>query len=295
MKISSAIAIISIFAFSGCSTYSLEKLRHTEPKGSEFQKTLAKLYMNFADGEEKAYDWQDSWYFADKGLFAAYGKDIAPEELNNWNIPANERNALEIARNNLINVLTPEKIKNRPDAAARAQFNFDCWIEQQEENWQIEDIEACRDGFKKALAELAEARDQATKKYENPFKKPVLGTVKKTEEVFLEEPVKKKLAKKALTTTTSFVVFFEAKQTVLTTAGSNVLAEVARTIAASDDYEVVVIDKSGARKDDAKLSAERIASVKKWLAEAGAKESAIKTDGKTKNTTNRKIEIFLND
>ncbi len=300
MKKNILIAVAGLFVLSGCSTYSLEKLRHTTPKGSAFQNALAKLYMDFSDAEEKDYDWQDSWYFADKGLLAAYGKDVTPEDLNNWNIPVSELHALEIARGNLITALTPEKLKSKPDAAARAQFNFDCWVEQQEENWQIEDIEACRNGFKQALAELGGVRENPSKKIEKPAKKSIEKSIEKTTEkpveIIAEKPVKKTVDKKPLVSTTSFVVFFEAKQIALTPAGSNVLGDVAKTISsANDDYEVIIIDSSEAKKDNAKLSTERIQSVKKWLVEAGAKDSAIKTDGKATDKSKRKIEIFLND
>ena len=50
-------------------------LRNTTPSGSPFQQELARLYMDFASQDEKGYDWFNSWYFADKGLRAAYGKD----------------------------------------------------------------------------------------------------------------------------------------------------------------------------------------------------------------------------
>src|SRR5271170_4889311 len=72
----------------GCAMYTLEELRHTTPSGSPFQQALAKLYMDFASQDEKGYDWFNSWYFADKGLRAAYGKDVTPEEIKDWNIPA---------------------------------------------------------------------------------------------------------------------------------------------------------------------------------------------------------------
>src|SRR5580658_2925105 len=77
-------ALLAVFATSGCEMYSLEKLRHTTPSGSPFQTELSKLYMDFAAQEEKEYDWYNSWHFADKGLQAAYGKDVMPEDLKNW-------------------------------------------------------------------------------------------------------------------------------------------------------------------------------------------------------------------
>lgn len=313
-KIVTSLVVIPILTvLSGCSTYSLEKLRHTTPKGSPFQNALAKLYMNFSDSEEKDYDWQDSWYFADKGLSAAYGKNVAPEDLNSWDIPANELKSLEIARRNLLAVLTPEKIKARPEIAARAQFNFDCWVEQQEENWQIDDIAACRDAFNSAVSELGGAvvkvpakaginskpKDLPAKqeqKTEDKIKEKTKVTTDKAAQAEAKVAAEKAVKKPVVAATvTSFALFFEAKQIALTPAGSSTLGAIAKAIAVSEDYEVVIVDKSAGQKDNMKLSQERIQSVKKWLVEAGAKESAIKTNGKSDNEANRRIEIFLND
>ena len=117
----------------GCSTYSLQELRQATPAGTPFQTALAHLYMDFAAQEEKDYDWISSWHFADKGLLAVYGKDTAPEDLKDWDIPAEHIEALTKARAALVAALTPENEKANPELAAKAQFNFDCWVEQQEE------------------------------------------------------------------------------------------------------------------------------------------------------------------
>src|SRR3546814_16511874 len=47
----------------------------------------------------------------------------------------------------------------KPLDAAKAQANFDCWMEQQEENFQPQHIAACRDGYMTDMAEL-EAQPQ---------------------------------------------------------------------------------------------------------------------------------------
>jgi OOP family OmpA-OmpF porin len=49
-----------------------------------------------------------------------------------------------------------------PDVAARAQARLDCWIEQQEENHQSDDIQACRQGFRTAYNQLRAGMDADT-------------------------------------------------------------------------------------------------------------------------------------
>ncbi len=44
-----------------------------------------------------------------------------------------------------------------PDAAARAQVLFDCWVEQAEENLQPDDIRDCREGFEQQVASVESA------------------------------------------------------------------------------------------------------------------------------------------
>lgn len=273
------IAALGSFLVSGCSTYSLEKLRHTTPKGNEFQTALAKLYMNFSDSEEKDYDWQDSWYFADKGLLAAYGRETSPEELDGWNLPAGKLAHLEKGREDLMAILTPEIMAKKPEVAARAQVYFDCWVEQQEENWQKDDIEACRDSFVRALAEL-DVPDH-----------------KKAKKIIKKKKYAKKIEDKFSPATTSFMVVFTKDTVNLTAAAESTMSEIINNLAKEADkgYEVVIIDKSAGKKDHLELSLERVQAVKNKLLGAGINESAIKTDGSMSKQSKRRIEILLND
>lgn len=170
-----ALASALALAVSGCSMYKLEELRHTTPSGTPFQNALAKLYMDFASQEEKEYDWRDSWHFADKGLSLAYGKDAGPEELANWEIPEAVLPEMENARASLMAALTPDLMRVSPSRAAEAQFYFDCWVEQQEENWQEEDIAYCRDNLMLLLAEL-DPRRMAAAVPQEPAAKPARKT-----------------------------------------------------------------------------------------------------------------------
>ncbi len=158
------LAACAVLLLSGCAMYRLEELRHTTPQGTPFQDALARLYMDFATQEEKTYAWADSWYFADKGLTSAYGHDVAPEELADWDIPKDKLPELERARAQLMAVLTPENEKAKPDVAAKAQFYFDCWVKEQEANWQGDNIAYCRDGLHEALAHLHGSSSLAEKK-----------------------------------------------------------------------------------------------------------------------------------
>ena len=154
IKASTLIAYTAVSLLAGCSTYSLKELRHTTPKGTPFQTALAKLYTDYAIQEEKNYDWFTSMYFADKGLRAAYGKDVEPEQPENWNVPASVLPTMLKARQILVELLTEQTKNQYPQVAARAVYNFDCWVENQEENWQADEIGSCRDGLQDAFERL---------------------------------------------------------------------------------------------------------------------------------------------
>lgn len=308
------IAALGLLLVSACSTYSLEELRHTAPRGNAFQSELAKLYMNFADSEEKDYDWQDSWYFADKGLLAAYGREVSPEDLENWNLPGDALAHLEKSRADLLAALTPEVLETKPEIAARAQFNFDCWVEQQEENSQEDDIEACRDGFVRALEklEMSETAHVASLR-----KGRAANRIEKDRLIEKDRAIRKKqkLRKKGLLpapaadsgsnkvfapATTSFIVLFEPNSAIFTAGADSVLSDVVKSLAMQKDgsYEVVIRDKTATGKND-ELPVARVQAVKNRLVEAGIKESAIDINNgaekRINRPINRRVEIFLNE
>ena len=148
------LASVASLSLAGCNMYELEELRHTTPSGTAFQTELSRLYMDYATVAEKDYDWFNSWHFADKGLMLAYGKGATPEDLNDWDIPDEARPDLEKARAALLAILTPERMTASPTTAAEAQFYFDCWVKEQEQNWRTEEIANCRDNLMKALEQL---------------------------------------------------------------------------------------------------------------------------------------------
>ena len=58
---------------------------------------------------------------------------------------------LSAARERLVAALAGGAADKDPANAARAQVMFDCWMQEQEENFQPAHIAACRDGFTDAM------------------------------------------------------------------------------------------------------------------------------------------------
>src|SRR4029453_15286314 len=99
----------------------------------------------------------DANYFANKALASAGGQTVAPQDPGERDLPADVLPEIQSVRQRLLTALDGGARENKADVAARAQARFDCWLEQQEENFQEDHISACRDELLAALAELAPA------------------------------------------------------------------------------------------------------------------------------------------
>lgn len=305
---------------SGCIMYRLEELRNTTPQGTPFQTALSRMYMDFAAKEEKEYDWQDSWYFADKGLKLAYGRDADPEELDGWNLDESGKLELEKARIRVMDVLTPALKASSPNRAAAIEFYFDCWVEQQEEGWQQDDIAFCRDNLMRSLNGMGESEARPmpiahadapqmsktkTTKWAKPneFKAPKGEAVEKTQNVTPEKAkaTKPEAAAKAAAAseTASYAVFFDAGKPDVSGPGKNVLNEVVTSLKGKADYLVVlhVSAPGSAAATEKDLPAKRLAVVKKVLTDGGVDSSAIvNADGpEAAKPVARRVELFLNE
>jgi OOP family OmpA-OmpF porin len=170
LKILSAVAAMALLA--GCGQTQIQRAETMEGTGSPFTRALTQEYRDIVTFEAREmYDWPDADYFAEKGLHAASGEVVQPEELDNWMLPPDESfwrdwtlpdewqggsslAEMQDGRARLVAVLNAGARESHPELAAHAQGRFDCWVEQQEENHQIDHIVACRDAFFAALDEL---------------------------------------------------------------------------------------------------------------------------------------------
>lgn len=128
-----------------------------QPEGSAFNRQLYEGYLALAAAERAEYDWADSRAFSEKALAAAADQDVAPDALYQRRLPATSRDELSAARNELTELLRKGARDKAPATAAEAQVSFDCWMQEQEENHQPDDIAACRERFQTALGQVKTA------------------------------------------------------------------------------------------------------------------------------------------
>ena len=257
---------------SGCAS-NIEQLRETTAPsgGTAFTQALATEYRDFTLFEaDEMYDWPDADYFARKGLAAAGGEVVLPEDLANWDLPADKVGELADARSRLVSALDGSARDSNPAIAARAQAKFDCWVEQQEENHQADHIAACKAEFEEAMAQLVPQAMEAP------------GT---------------------------YIVLFDFDRSNINSAGQAVIDQVLADAAAKGVPVSISAtghaDRSGSEDYNMGLSLRRADSVREALiaggtdpnaitvAGRGESEPAVPTPDGVKEQANRRVEIVL--
>jgi OmpA-OmpF porin, OOP family len=144
--------------------YNLGKLRAAVPaKPASFTDGLTSDYAGLSGSlQDELHDWADADYFARKGLAAAGGEAVPPENNANWlvplEVPDKFRTDLAQSRARLMAALASGRTR-MPLVAARAQVSYDCWVERMEDDWKTAINGPCHKQFLDALA-LLEGRAQ---------------------------------------------------------------------------------------------------------------------------------------
>ncbi len=295
-------AILINTACSGLISHSeVDALNEAEAIGSAFTQKLAQEYRDFANYEQdEMFDYADALHFARKGLMAAEGDIVLPEPLENWRIVDEYVPELASQRDHLMTILEAGARELVPNEAGFAQFSYDCWIEQQEESWQKDDIAACRDQFYSAINDLEVAmQDMMPKPVEQP------------EEVIVPSSTPNMMD----SDTTGFIpideamflVFFDFDKSKVEANGLDVISAVAQEIQGRSDIASVVItghtDTSGPDTYNQRLSKRRAEAAKSALVAQGVdpaliridamgeKNQLVTTPNNTREPANRRAEI----
>ena len=150
-----ATAAISLAACGA--NYDVMGTRDLPNRGAEFHRALQTDYVDLAAAEKSEADWGDTKTFIQRARRAANGETFPPEAINARELPDYSVATLNDARQRLVAVLTDQTRARLPVMAAMAQSGFDCWMQEQEEDRQPEDIAACRSSFNTALRALEAA------------------------------------------------------------------------------------------------------------------------------------------
>jgi OOP family OmpA-OmpF porin len=220
---------------------------------------------------------------------------VLPEDPNDWRIGKANMTDAESDRKILVGLLGKGGRENTPGTAAKAQASYDCWLEQLEEGWQIEHIEACRQGFLAAVAKMLSARAAMAPP---PASKPMMAAAP-------AKPAPKPMAPKPAT----FTVYFYYDSAGLNPNFAPVLRKIlgaARKRGMGLKIDIVgYTDTAGSAKYNQKLSLERANTVSRGLgrlgmptgpmtvAGRGETELKIKTKDGVQEPGNRRVVITV--
>jgi OOP family OmpA-OmpF porin len=249
-----AVALAGTTLLAGCGT-ELERTQAKRPVGSDFEQVLYSDYVKLSAAELSEGDLKDADAFAVRARDTRGTRTVQPQELWARDIPPQHDIEMGLARVLLVNALNASARNKAPADASRAQTMFDCWMQEQEENFQADDIAACRDGFYEALKLIQGAVAIEVKTSQSAPEAPAF------------EP-------------RSYVVYFGFDSADLTGSARSVVDQAARYAQRFPDSEVVIkvvghTDTAGSKTYNLKLGEERAKAVVQVLQDAGVGDTKV--------------------
>ena len=288
-----------LFLFSCSASYEKLSKESFNPPTS-LSKHLMEAYKTKADFEaQEMHDWNSAKLYAEKALGAADAKDILPEKISYWVIPADKQSELNKAYNNLMTVYK-EALLLDPFNLAKAISSLDCWAEQQEENWQTWDIDQCRNDFLSAMHEIFGSLE---KEEGISTKQKINNEISKLDDSVIDDSVS--IVTKNSENKILQIIYFDFDKSKLSDVS---IEEIKNFINANKKTikKFIVVghtDTMGTKKYNKVLSLERAEVVQKVLTELGIEKNNIHILGKgednlrvqtadeVKHPANRRAEI----
>lgn len=256
--------------------FNYEKAQNIQVQGNDFKSALIREYQALSTKEGVVWsDWFDSDFFARKAIRISESDGIiGPEDPANWRYSEEELVQFAQPRQDLLAALN-EGVGDFPLEAAKAQASFDCWVEEQEEGWQNDEIAKCKQQFDAALAKL--------------------------QNVIVTKPQ----ATEPLDMAKLYTVFFDFDSAVITPVGQQVLQALVEdwgkeTVA----FELIGhTDSAGSRSYNERLSKRRAEAVKSFVASlevpagkmttqgVGESALAVQTEDGVREAKNRRVVI----
>ena len=154
------ILTISGALLAACAGPDIGMLKSMPNKGTAFDKGLQAGYTELAKVEAAEYDFGDADHFGKKAMMAANGQNVLPDRLYERKLPKKYVGELQAAWQKLTLARTHGGKTKAPAALAEAQTQFDCWIQEAEEDIERIDISRCQIGFNAAMAEVNAAMNE---------------------------------------------------------------------------------------------------------------------------------------
>lgn len=248
-----------------------------------FKAQLHEQYILLAKSESVEGDIFDAGTFARQAEAAAMGKDVQPDSLWDRDFTDANRLAVHRERGRLVYALDSGGREGFPDLASTAQSQFDCWVQELEENYQPDDIKACHDGYNAAITALEAAMKP----------KPVAA-----------QPA----PQPAIQVTQKFLLFFDFDSARLTGDAKEIvqaLSDLSKQVPVTSIVATGHADRSGPDSYNLALSERRVIAVRSELLRLGLpgdlitvewkgeREPLVQTNDGAREPQNRRVEILM--
>lgn len=294
--------LISTFLLliNSCAYFRLKELDKHNFSQDNIYDLVSKEYKEFAYSElYEMHDELDANYFAFKANNILKTKIIRIENPKNWKIPDNYENEAKEEYKKISSLLKEEFTFQYPKLVAKLVSGYDCWLEQIEENWQIKDIEYCKNKFtnayKKILASEA-SKQSMSKKQKSEISSSSVS--EKNKSYFIKGDKTK-----------SVLVFFNYDSHKLSITEKDKLDNYISTLIKTDSNPIIIYghtDTKGSKKYNLILSEQRALSVSKYFRKKGINNKLIIksygedypliiTGDNVKEENNRRVEVIINN
>ncbi len=270
------------------------EVRALPQTGNDFQKALHHDYVEQAQFAKDEVDAGSTKYYNSKARQAAANLTVLPTRMDERSIPSANVGELTDARAKLMRVLAAGGGARAAKPTARAQTQFDCWMEEQAENFQPKDIALCRAGFLSAMDEASAIVFAAVK----PMPEPKVAEI--------PAPAAAP-APSATIEVAAFTIYFDHNSSALNAAAATMNGDIADRIKETQATSVTVngyTDRSGEREYNRLLAERRAATVADALKATGIKptvgsqsygedRSAVETGDDVREWHNRRVVVTL--
>ncbi len=263
-----------LLALAGCSSNprsfsEVKALNETKAVGSPFTQALAAEYRVFVNDDlSKEHDYPNALHFARKGIAAANGDTVLPEPVSDWNLLPEDVQALSAARGRLLAAFDRGARELSPKETAVAQVRYDCWIEQQEDDWYSKQNHSCKSEFESSLGHLESTLPAAAMPPAEAAAPPADTGPN------ANAPMKNEDA--------MYLIFFDFDKTDITPGGRNILDSVVAEAKNRNLKAIHVVghtDTSGPHSYNDRLSVHRANAVRDYLVGHGIEASIIDVQG----------------
>ena len=294
--------LISTFLLliNSCAYFRLKELDKHNFSQDNIYDLVSKEYKEFAYSElYEMHDELDANYFAFKANNILKTKKIRIENPKNWKIPDNYENEAKEEYKKISTLLKEEFTFQYPKLVAKLVSGYDCWLEQIEENWQIKDIEYCKNKFTNAYKKILASevsKQTISKKQKSEISSSSVS--EKNKSYFIKGDKTK-----------SVLVFFNYDSHKLSITEKDKMDNYISTIIKTDSNPIIIYghtDTKGSKKYNLILSEQRALSVSKYFRKKGINNKLIIksygedypliiTGDNVEEENNRRVEVIINN